>query len=50
MKRIFSVNDEYVTAEVFANFIADLIHQGWTLAPPPPTTEKPVYEYAKVKP
>jgi hypothetical protein len=49
MKRAFTVNGTYVSAEYFANFIADMLGQGWTLTPPP-TTEKPVYEYAKVKP
>jgi len=35
MKRVFMVNDNYVTAEEYANFIADLFAQGWTLEPPP---------------
>ena len=45
MKRAFSVNDSYVTAEEFANVIADLIHRGYQLVPP--TTEKPVYKWAE---
>lgn len=34
MSKIYSINDEYVTPEQYADFISDLLAKGWTLEPP----------------
>ena len=33
-KRFYTYNGQYVSAEVFAEVLADLFAAGWTLAPP----------------